>query len=106
MNAAAENNKPPAKGEIVLEARNIVKRYGNVTALDGANLELRAGEGLAVIGGNGAGKSPMVKVRCGAVVPDEGQVLLDGDPVHFGSPLDPRKRGIETVYQDLAVAPA
>jgi fructose transport system ATP-binding protein len=106
MNSAAENNKAPAKGKVVLEARNIVKRYGHVTALDGANLELRAGEVLAVIGDNGAGKSTMVKVLCGAVVPDEGQVLLDGVPVHFQSPLDPRKRGIETVYQDLAVAPA
>jgi fructose transport system ATP-binding protein len=106
MNAQAESMKAPAKGEIVLEARNVVKRYGHVTALDGANLELRAGEVLAVIGDNGAGKSTMVKVLCGAVVPDEGQVLLDGVPVHFGSPMDPRKRGIETVYQDLAVAPA
>jgi fructose transport system ATP-binding protein len=90
----------------VLEARKIVKRYGHVTALDGANLELRAGEVLAVIGDNGAGKSTMVKVLCGAVIPDEGQVLLDGVPVHFSSPMDPRRRGIETVYQDLAVAPA
>src|SRR6202030_361162 len=106
MSAQAESIKAPAKGEIVLEARNIVKRYGHVTALDSANLELRAGEVLAVIGDNGAGKSTMVKVLCGAVVPDEGQVLLDGVPVHFTSPLDPRKRGIETVYQDLAVAPA
>lgn len=106
MSASAETIKAPAKGDIVLEARNIVKRYGHVTALDGANLELRAGEVLAVIGDNGAGKSTMVKVLCGAVVPDEGQVLLDGVPVHFASPMDPRKRGIETVYQDLAVAPA
>jgi fructose transport system ATP-binding protein len=106
MSGHAETLKTPAKGEIVLEARNIVKRYGHVTALDGANLELRAGEVLAVIGDNGAGKSTMVKVLCGAVVPDEGQVLLDGVPVHFASPMDPRKRGIETVYQDLAVAPA
>jgi fructose transport system ATP-binding protein len=106
MSAHLEKSKVPAKGEIVLEARNIIKRYGHVTALDGANLELRAGEVLAVIGDNGAGKSTMVKVLCGAVVPDEGQVLLDGVPVHFGSPMDPRKRGIETVYQDLAVAPA
>src|ERR1700757_1986396 len=106
MHAAAENNKPPAKGKVVPEARNIVKRYGHVTALDGADLELRAGEVLAVIGDNGAGKSTMVKVLCGAVVPDEGELLLDGVPVHFSSPMDPRKRGIETVYQDLAVAPA
>jgi fructose transport system ATP-binding protein len=106
MNTSGEIAKTPAKGEIVLEARKIVKRYGHVTALDGADLELRAGEVLAVIGDNGAGKSTMVKVICGAVVPDEGEVLLDGVPVHFQSPLDPRKRGIETVYQDLAVAPA
>jgi len=106
MSAQSDPVKTPAKGEIVLEARNIVKRYGHVTALDGANFELRAGEVLAVIGDNGAGKSTMVKVLCGAVIPDEGEVLLDGVPVHFQSPLDPRKRGIETVYQDLAVAPA
>ena len=106
MSADTESIKPLEKGKIVLEARKIVKRYGHVTALDGANLELRAGEVLAVIGDNGAGKSTMVKVLCGAVVPDEGQVLLDGVPVHFSSPMDPRKRGIETVYQDLAVAPA
>jgi len=106
MSAQIDPVKTRAKGEIVLEARNIVKRYGHVTALDGANFELRAGEVLAVIGDNGAGKSTMVKVLCGAVIPDEGEVLLDGVPVHFQSPLDPRKRGIETVYQDLAVAPA
>jgi fructose transport system ATP-binding protein len=74
--------------------------------LDHANLELRAGEVLAVVGDNGAGKSSLIKVLCGAVVPDEGEVLLDGKPVHFRSPLDARKLGIETVYQDLAVAPA
>ena len=106
MSADTESIKPLEKGKIVLEARKIVKRYGHVTALDGANLELRAGEVLAVIGDNGAGKSTMVKVLCGAVIPDEGQVLLDGVPVHFSSPMDPRRRGIETVYQDLAVAPA
>ena len=106
MSARSDPVKTPAKGEIVLEARDIVKRYGHVTALDGANFELRAGEVLAVIGDNGAGKSTMVKVLCGAIIPDEGEVLLDGMPVHFQSPLDPRKRGIETVYQDLAVAPA
>ena len=106
MMAASEQTGLPAPGQIVLEARSITKRYGHVTALDNANLELRAGEVLGIVGDNGAGKSTLIKVLCGAVVPDAGQVLLDGVPVHFHSPLDARKLGIETVYQDLAVAPA
>jgi fructose transport system ATP-binding protein len=96
----------PTKGQTVLEAHGIVKRYGHVTALDGAELELHAGEVLAVIGDNGAGKSQLIKVLCGAVIPDEGQVLLNGEPVHFRSPIEARLLGIETVFQDLAVAPA
>ena len=64
------------------------------------------GEILAVIGDNGAGKSTLIKTLAGAIVPDEGEILLDGNVVHFSNPMDARKRGIETVYQDLAVAPA
>jgi fructose transport system ATP-binding protein len=90
----------------VLQAKGIYKRYGHVTALDGADFELLPGEILAVIGDNGAGKSSLIKVLSGAVVPDEGQLFLDGKQVHFRSPLDARRQGIETVYQDLAVAPA
>ncbi|WP_309573405.1 ATP-binding cassette domain-containing protein [Deinococcus sp.] len=91
---------------LVMEARGLVKRYGGVTAINGANFELRAGEILAVIGDNGAGKSSLIKALSGAVIPDEGQIFLDGQPVSFRSPIDARKQGIETVYQDLAVAPA
>lgn len=91
---------------LVMQARGLVKRYGHVTALDGADFELRAGEILAVIGDNGAGKSSLIKALSGAVVPDEGEILLDGQPVRFRSPMDARRAGIETVYQDLAVAPA
>ena len=90
----------------VLAARGLVKRYGQVTALDGADLELYPGEILAVIGDNGAGKSTLIKVLVGAVTADEGEVLLDGQPVHFRSPIDARREGIETVFQDLAVAPS
>jgi fructose transport system ATP-binding protein len=90
----------------VLAARGLVKRYGQVTALDGADLELYPGEILAVIGDNGAGKSTLIKVLVGAVAADEGEVLLDGQPVHFRSPIDARREGIETVFQDLAVAPS
>ena len=91
---------------IIFKAQGIVKRYGQVTALDGVDFELRAGEILAVIGDNGAGKSSLIKVLSGAVLPDEGTMELDGQPVRFRSPIDARKHGIETVYQDLAVAPA
>jgi fructose transport system ATP-binding protein len=89
-----------------LQAKGLVKRYGQVTALDGADFELRAGEILAVIGDNGAGKSSLIKALSGATIPDEGELLLDGKPVHFRSPIDARRAGIETVYQDLAVAAA
>jgi fructose transport system ATP-binding protein len=90
----------------VFQARGLVKRYGGVTALDGADFDLRAGEILAVIGDNGAGKSSLIKALSGAVIPDAGELRLDGQPVHFRSPIDARRHGIETVYQDLAVAPA
>ena len=91
---------------IVMQARGLVKRYGQVTALDGADFELRAGEILAVIGDNGAGKSSLIKALSGATIPDAGEIILDGKPIHFKSPMDARRVGIETVYQDLAVAPA
>ena len=91
---------------IVMQAKGLVKRYGQVTALDGADFELRAGEILAVIGDNGAGKSSLIKCLSGATIPDEGEIILDGQPIAFRSPLDARRAGIETVYQDLAVAPA
>lgn len=90
----------------VLEARGLIKRYGQVTALDGADFELYPGEILAVIGDNGAGKSTLIKALAGALIPDEGQILVDGQEVHFRTPLDARRYGIETVYQDLALAPA
>jgi fructose transport system ATP-binding protein len=90
----------------VLQARGLVKRYGHVTALDGADFDLRAGEILAVVGDNGAGKSSLIKALSGALAPDAGEIRLDGRPVRFRSPMDARRAGIETVYQDLAVAPA
>src|SRR6478609_8561348 len=91
---------------LVMQAKGLVKRYGQVTALDGADFELRAGEILAVIGDNGAGKSSLIKALSGATIPDEGEIRLDGEVIHFRSPSDARRAGIETVYQELAVAPA
>jgi fructose transport system ATP-binding protein len=90
----------------VLEARGLVKRFGHVTALNGTDFELYPAEVLAVVGDNGAGKSTLIKALSGALIPDEGQILLDGEPVSFHGPLDARRHGIETVYQDLAVAAA
>jgi len=93
-------------GVPVLEARGLVKRYGSVTALDGADFDLLPKEILALIGDNGAGKSTLIKALSGAIAPDDGLILLNGAQMHFRAPLDARRHGIETVYQDLALAPA
>jgi fructose transport system ATP-binding protein len=93
-------------GEYILEGRGLNKRYGRVVALDSADFELRRNEILAVIGDNGAGKSTLIKALCGAVIPDGGEIRLEGRPVHFRSPMDARDAGIETVYQNLALSPA
>ncbi|MGH3265434.1 MAG: ATP-binding cassette domain-containing protein, partial [Trebonia sp.] len=79
--------------------------YGSVQALDGASFTAYVGEVVALIGDNGAGKSTLVKTLSGVIRPDAGQVLVDGKPVSMGSPLEARSHGIETVYQDLALAP-
>ena len=92
--------------EPILVAKNLSKKYGKVVALDDANLELYPGEVLGVIGDNGAGKSTLIKVLCGAVIPDSGEILLDGKQVNFTSPIEARTLGIETVYQNLALSPA
>jgi fructose transport system ATP-binding protein len=93
-------------GTPILEAKGLKKAYGNVVAMEGADFDLYNGEILAVIGDNGAGKSTLIKALSGAITPDEGEIRLDGEVVNFRSPHDAREAGIETVYQDLAVAPA
>jgi fructose transport system ATP-binding protein len=90
----------------VLEAHALVKRFGQVVALNDTDFDLFPDEITAVIGDNGAGKSTLIKVLSGAFQPDEGELLLDGERVRFRSPLEARRVGIETVYQELAVAPA
>jgi fructose transport system ATP-binding protein len=94
------------RAEPILTTRNLVKRYGRVTALDHADFDLYPNEILAVIGDNGAGKSTLIKAICGAVTPDEGEIRLEGKTVHFKSPIEARNAGIETVYQNLALSPA
>jgi fructose transport system ATP-binding protein len=90
----------------LLQARGLVKRYGRVTALDHADFDLYPGEILAVIGDNGAGKSSLIRALSGALVPNAGDIRLDGRPVAFRSPLDAQAAGIETVYQTLALSPS
>ena len=92
--------------EPILKGRNLVKRYGRVTAIDHCDFDLMPGEILAVIGDNGAGKSSLIKAISGAISPDEGEIYLEGKKIHFTSPIQAREAGIETVYQTLAMSPA
>jgi len=89
----------------VLEARGIHKHYGHVEALSGANFDLEAGEVVALIGDNGAGKSTLVRILSGVEPADGGQILFDGRPVTLHTPSDATALGMETVFQDLALAP-
>ncbi len=90
----------------ILKARGLMKRYGNVVALNSADFDLYPGEVLGVIGDNGAGKSSLIKAISGAVTPDHGTIELEGKQVNFRNPEDGRNAGIETVYQNLALSPA
>jgi fructose transport system ATP-binding protein len=93
-----------ADPDLAMQAVGLSKHFGHVVAMEDADFELARGEILAVVGDNGAGKSTLIKVLAGALVPDCGQIYLDGAPVRFASPLDARLAGIETVYQELAIA--
>ncbi len=89
----------------VLEARGIDKHFGPVQALKQVDLTVYSGEVVALIGDNGAGKSTLINVLTGVLPLESGEIVFNGEPVQFGSPHEARQRGIETVYQDLAVAP-
>jgi fructose transport system ATP-binding protein len=93
-------------GRAILRARGLVKHFGRVVALDGADFDLLPGEVLAVIGDNGAGKSTLIKALAGAITPDAGQIFIGEREVHFHSPIEARREGIETVHQTLALAPS
>jgi simple sugar transport system ATP-binding protein len=89
----------------LLQARGITRKYGHVTALSGADFEIEAGEVVALIGDNGAGKSTLIRILSGTDTPTDGEIQFDGKPVTLASPVDARALGIETVFQDLALAP-
>ncbi len=104
--ATATGSTPAGAQTPVLSARGLVKTFGRVVGLDGVDFDLYPGEVLAIIGDNGAGKSTLIKAATGALVPDAGEIRLDGKVVSFKRPTEAREAGIETVYQTLAVAPA
>jgi ABC-type sugar transport system ATPase subunit len=87
-----------------LAARNISKRFGGLVAVDDVAIDLFAGQITGLVGDNGAGKSTLIRIISAVLTPDSGTVALDGVPVHFTSPAEARAAGIETVYQDLALA--
>jgi simple sugar transport system ATP-binding protein len=87
----------------VLRAEGITKRYGAIEAVRDVSLEIGRGEIVAIVGDNGAGKTSLVKVLAGALAPDSGRILVDGQEHQFGSVLDARRVGVEMVYQDLAL---
>ncbi len=93
---------PP--GAPLLEVRNLSKNFGPVQALNDLSMLVRAGEVVALAGDNGAGKTTLIKAISGVYQPSSGEILLKGQPVHFASPHEARDRGIETIYQDLALA--
>ena len=92
-------------GEVAIEARSVFKEFGHVRALTGASLVVRRGEIVALVGDNGAGKSTLLKYMSGVLKADSGTLLIDGNPVAIASVRDAHRLGIQTVYQDLALAP-
>lgn len=99
----ARRSEGPAR-EPLLELKGITKRFGAVQALTDVNLKVYPGEVMALVGDNGAGKSSLVKTIAGINIPDQGEILFEGHPVHFTGPRDPAALGISTVYQDLALS--
>lgn len=89
--------------ELALQMQGISKRFGGVHALQDVDLELREGELLGLVGDNAAGKSTLMKIAAGAVIPDRGRILIDGREIAIRNPQDARKGGIEMIYQDLAL---
>ena len=90
--------------DIILKTEDLTKHYGGVHALEGANFELRNGEHVAIMGDNGAGKSTFVRQITGVEQRSRGKIVFDGQEVNFSGPLDAREAGIETVFQNLALA--
>jgi len=105
MAAPATHERPTAQGDVVVALSGVSKRYGPIQALEGVNLELRAGEVHCLAGENGAGKSTLIKILTGAIQRDEGTYTIDGRDVGNPSPSQARDAGIGVVYQELSLLP-
>jgi ABC-type sugar transport system ATPase subunit len=90
--------------ENLLRINNLTKRFGGLTAVNGVSLDVNIGEVIGLLGDNGAGKSTLIKMVSGVYMPDDGEMFFGGQKVNFASPRDARDMGIETIYQDLALA--
>lgn len=104
MNAVLHDGPQPASSEPILSVRNLVKQFGGLTAVDDVSLDIYPGEVVGLVGDNGAGKSTLIKCVSGVHHPDSGSVVFEGREVHFSVPIEAREAGIETIYQDLALA--
>lgn len=87
----------------ILQTINLEKHFGGLVAVNNVSLDIYPGEVVGLVGDNGAGKSTLIKIISGVYRPDGGKILLDGQEVHFATPMEARQRGIETIYQDLAL---
>lgn len=99
-------NQEIKRGDMVLEARGITKRFPGVVANDGVNFDIKAGEIHAILGENGAGKTTLMKILFGEYLPDEGEILISGQPINFRSCLDAIDMGIGMVHQHRKLIPA
>lgn len=104
MAAEATSDESGETEDIIVRMEGISKYFGEVVALEGVDLELRRGEVLAIVGDNGAGKTTLIKCLAGVFEPDRGSIAVNGETVHIGNPRDAKALGIETAYQDLALA--
>jgi simple sugar transport system ATP-binding protein len=92
-----------ADAQPILQVKDLYKRFGGLVAVDHVSLDIHPGEVVGLLGDNGAGKSTLIKMISGAYKPDGGHILLNGEVVSFATPLEARRHGIETIYQDLAL---